>query len=878
MNSIKFYESKSEKPNFIFLEKVKELFITIIEKERINNNLKISLSNIPDLNLRDFFSKLDINQKGFIDAKDIEKYLKDNCISFKEQTIRRFIHQFDKNQRFRLIFGDFSQIFKPYMQNSDNQNENDNKNNNSKPQDIFLDILKGTFELIEKINEMTSDIIKSNNFTSYEAFMGITKGNKYLDEELLNYFLDQKYNKDEIKHLIYFIDLNNDSLISYEEFQELFTPINKYPQGFNLNNNFNYNINNNRFNKYNSYNNYLTENKYEQKYDNGLTNNRNVGRYRNNDNFIGNKKKWNSLNNSKYFSHTPNNKENIPFNKSLNIIPENDYYNQIINYNYYKDYDDYINKIFNNKQNNENNNNYLNENNINKPQYENNNNNNEENYKQDYNNENNNNNYYENENEDDYNNNNGYYNFYIKTKEKFNSPLEYNNNNDINFPKTPIKTLQNKINFNSNEPKIDINRKNSSIEIPSYKDYNKRLEKFNKKNSHSCKNIKKNKNFITYVLNNNNNIENNNNNNFNNKLNIIHSEMQYLDGVKIDDDIENQKNDNINSLDQNKRNVNNLNYNYHLIDYNRINIKDYGNRKPNANNINIYDNNNYHHLLPNEKNNNIRNMDFNNNHNFIQNNDLEEEDNNKINDSYSDRLDRETLNKKLKEYNNSSLKYFVKYIQFLVAKEKKTIDSKDKLCLREDITLKGLFYIFDYNKKNCVSKNEFKSVCRKLFGLYPTSDQIFLVFKRYDKNKDNNLNLRDFLGMIKPLKEEYASFLFNKKSNESRNGGYQKLSSKSKKLLIEVVRGIIEDEGDYYKFKEDIINKNLFDLNELWDIIYKYSNNNRGLSKMEMSKLLMNNGITLTQYDLDIIYNKLDYDDDQIISYQDLTQEFVNYC
>jgi Ca2+-binding EF-hand superfamily protein len=264
----------------------------------------------------------------------------------------------------------------------------------------------------------------------------------------------------------------------------------------------------------------------------------------------------------------------------------------------------------------------------------------------------------------------------------------------------------------------------------------------------------------------------------------------------------------------------------------------------------------------------------NNSHNF--NNNVYE-DNNNIMESFSDKINRETLNKKIKEYNNTSLINFIKYIQYLVKCEKKTIGNKDQLSLREDISLKELFCIFDYNKKNNISKNEFKIVCKKIFGLYPTSDQIILVFKRYDKNKDDNLNLREFLGMIKPLKEEYASFLFNKKKNETKNEGYQQLSMKSKKLLVEVVRGIIEDEGNYYKFKDDMINQNLFELNALWENISKYSNNNKGLDKLEMNKLLTDNGCSLSQYDLDVLFNKMDYDDDQVISYEDLTEEFVNY-
>ena len=201
------------------------------------------------------------------------------------------------------------------------------------------------------------------------------------------------------------------------------------------------------------------------------------------------------------------------------------------------------------------------------------------------------------------------------------------------------------------------------------------------------------------------------------------------------------------------------------------------------------------------------------------------------------------------------------------------MDLKDNLSLREDISLKNLFCIFDYNKKNKISKKEFKVVCKKIFGLYPTSDQINLVYKRYDKDKDNNLNIKEFLNMIKPIKEEYVCLLFNKEKNENDNN----INMKSKKMFSDVIRAIIEDEGNYYKFKYDLENKNLFELNEFWNEIKNYFSNENGIDKLEFNKLLNDFGCNLNQHDIDIIFNKIDYDKDDIISYDDLTQEFLYY-
>ena len=289
-------------------------------------------------------------------------------------------------------------------------------------------------------------------------------------------------------------------------------------------------------------------------------------------------------------------------------------------------------------------------------------------------------------------------------------------------------------------------------------------------------------------------------------------------------------------------------------------------------------------MTPNEQNNKNMTSDDNiftsNKENKNSNNMITSEENNKYFSSDNEITSSNKLNNKEEQnimnvdFNiNISLSYFIKYIQYLLSKEKKTLDLKDKLSLREDISLKELFCIFDYNKRNIISKKEFKVVCKKIFGLYPTSDQVHLVFKRYDKDKDDNLNLKEFLNLIKPLKEEYACFLFNKNNATNKNT----INMTSKKILKDVIKAIIEDEGYYYKFKDDLENKNLLDMKEFWKIFIKYSNSDKGIDKLEMYKFLNDNGCNLSQYDIDIIFNKIDYDQDDIISYDDLNQEFFNY-
>ncbi len=815
MNSYRKYQSKNENPQFIFLEKIKAMFTTIIEKERITNNLKISLSDSSDSNLIKYFNEIDKNNMGYIDVKDLQRYLQDNFIFLNELIIRRFIHQFDKNQKFSLVYEDFRNIFKPYIEYSDDFNQ---INNDLSTKDKFLNILKSTLELIEKINEMTYDISKTNNFTSYEAFMGITKGNKYLDEEFMTHFLEHNYNNKEIKHLIYIIDLNNDFLISYEEFQEFFTPLIKHKEQIKIDNNYEFdNLKENLLNNYNNYN----ENNFKEKYDNDIVNYEKSGIY----NFK--KKEYNNRNinnildedDKKYYNtytQKVNNFENISSNKTINFDSGYELYSIKNNiYTSFKDYDDYLDKNYNtmkdfkyykikyfpkynrlidekNKEKDINKYNiidYKNIRSINK---------------------------YENDKSNEYSNSG----LFEKTKEVLSSSSK--NSLDIYDDDKNDKTNNN---IFQNIKCYNYKEKNFTKLINS--DKNNKPKKSNKLSA-SCYNIDNN--------------HNNQKDYFNEKYGYEKKKNKiWKNGLKIEKNVD----INLSHKDRKDKNKNNIIENKDYI----ININDFtcGKRTERE-----------------EENSNIDKINILN-------------ENDRYMDNFSNKINEEILNKKLKEYNNSSLIYFINYIEFLVEKEKNNISNKDKLSLRDDVTLKDLFLIFDYNKKNNISKNEFKSVCKKLFGLYPTSDQIVLVFKRYDKKKDDNLNLKEFLAMVRPLKEEYANYLFSKKNLGNKNKKYQQLSNKSKKLLIEVIRGIIDNEGNYYKFKDDIINQNLLDLNDLWNSISKYCKNKKGINKFEMNKLLIENGCSLSQYELDIIYNKLDYDNDQFISHDDLTHEFVNY-
>ena len=226
------------------------------------------------------------------------------------------------------------------------------------------------------------------------------------------------------------------------------------------------------------------------------------------------------------------------------------------------------------------------------------------------------------------------------------------------------------------------------------------------------------------------------------------------------------------------------------------------------------------------------------------------------------------------EYNfasKTSINIFLDYIDNILKLECESLILKESLALREDITFKELFCLFDYHKNKNISTREFKKVCKNSFGLYPTTDQVTLVFNRYDINKDEKLDLKEFLNMISPIKKEYLSILFGDK--RIQKPFRTELSEKSKKIIENLTKTIILNETNYYEIKEKMRINN-FNKNEVWNTLIQFSKNKNYLNKKNFDRFLKAHSYYLTSYEIEIIFNKFDFDKDSHLSLNDFIHEF----
>ena len=341
---------KEESTNSQDLNKIKELFIIIISELNDNLQLKYKLFScqgfFPDI----LFLRLDYFSKKNICTQDILHYLEQHNYKFNDEVIRRFIKQYDKHRNYNLIYEDFLKIISP--------------NNNDNIDSIFSDILINELKLIGNIGEMVLMIRSNKKFDSYKIFMEISKNENYLNKEILYNFLEGKFTEIEINQLTYYIDSNNDGIITYDDFYNLLIPI---KSDFNLYENNNYNLNNKILSnidssQINNINNDINENYFKMSEQNKHINNindnyneyiKNINNYLNKNNYIENNNDIN-INDNNLFEE--NNIPNInDYNNKLlydqKVIPLNQntyYYDNNILENYNNDDKNELNNDFKN--------------------------------------------------------------------------------------------------------------------------------------------------------------------------------------------------------------------------------------------------------------------------------------------------------------------------------------------------------------------------------------------------------------------------------------------------------------------------------------------------------------------------------------------------
>ena len=234
-----------------------DYFEFIISKEDKIDSIRNSLCSETNFNPKKLFEYIDKRNKKNITLNDLILILEENKINYKEENLRKLIHNFDKDNDFCLDYNEFIGLILPRKNKLLQKNfitsfqYNNDFEININIKNHFCNLLLEEMKLIEGCDVIIKKIQDFNGFTPYEAFLDILNGDEiYINENNLGDFLIKnniKINEEDVTQIMFRLDRDNDGKISYEEFQNIFLTMNNNSYNNNINQ---YNIINNENNEY----------------------------------------------------------------------------------------------------------------------------------------------------------------------------------------------------------------------------------------------------------------------------------------------------------------------------------------------------------------------------------------------------------------------------------------------------------------------------------------------------------------------------------------------------------------------------------------------------------------------------------------------------
>ena len=216
----------------------------------------------------------------------------------------------------------------------------------------------------------------------------------------------------------------------------------------------------------------------------------------------------------------------------------------------------------------------------------------------------------------------------------------------------------------------------------------------------------------------------------------------------------------------------------------------------------------------------------------------------------------------------------IDYITNLISLETNTETLKESLALQNDISFPDLFFYFDISKTNTITISDMISLC-KSFAFFPSIDEVRLIFKRFSSQFIDELSFEDFANMIAPLKTEYRRLISKKHLSDEYIAEF---SFESKQIVAELIQHMVFAEKFLTENRMKINTRRDFSCIDAWGVLSRYSSNEHKetITAIEMKKFLESNGFYITNFELSLLVNKFDHDNDGVITYYDFAKEILN--
>ena len=222
---------------------------------------------------------------------------------------------------------------------------------------------------------------------------------------------------------------------------------------------------------------------------------------------------------------------------------------------------------------------------------------------------------------------------------------------------------------------------------------------------------------------------------------------------------------------------------------------------------------------------------------------------------------------------NNEEKELVIALNDLLMMENDLENQKINLSLKPDFNLIDLFRMFDVEGKGYVTFEEFRSGLT-LFRLFPSTDEIFLLFTRFDSLKEEILRYSQFWDIFCPKTEEYCASLSTRQSYYIHKPYYRiteyfhpETRASLECLLVDSIR--VESMAETIRQHLDFIPTfNLMEAFNTWDMI-----NSGFITQKQLKLLLESHGFIADNQQIIQLVDRFDKNKDGKISYGEFVDE-----
>ena len=213
---------------------------------------------------------------------------------------------------------------------------------------------------------------------------------------------------------------------------------------------------------------------------------------------------------------------------------------------------------------------------------------------------------------------------------------------------------------------------------------------------------------------------------------------------------------------------------------------------------------------------------------------------------------------------------FNDFLKKLMDVESQIEDAKINLATNPDFNCEDAFRIFEINDKGYLDENDIRCGLN-LIGINPTNEEVRLLMKRFDLQKNGNINYADFFDIVVPFEKNFRTRVENREPNSCCPCRCPEVfNEKTVGELRDLFNLIINGEIDINNMRKSFgtLRINLRDIFGLLD-----QSKAGAISNQDFLKYLDDNGLMNNIKDADLLFIRLDKNRNGKIEFSEVEDE-----